>query len=64
MELKAEPLDRVVWRRELQVAAHVTSETVRRWIRDGKPPAPDVDLSHQTRGWRVSTLRAACINLL
>lgn len=55
--------DRVIWRRELQSAAHVSSETIRRWMRDEKLPAPDVDLSHRTKGWRVSTLRAAGINL-
>jgi predicted DNA-binding transcriptional regulator AlpA len=60
-EVKGE--DRVIWRRELQAAAEVTSETVRRWMRDGKLPAPDVKLSHRTKGWRVSTLRAAGIDL-
>lgn len=60
---QAETLDRVIWRRELQVAACVTSETIRRWMRDGKLPAPDVDLSYRTKGWRESTLRAAGINL-
>jgi predicted DNA-binding transcriptional regulator AlpA len=55
--------DRVVWRREIQAAAHVSSETVRRWMRDGKLPEPDVNLSYRTRGWRASTLRAAGINL-
>jgi predicted DNA-binding transcriptional regulator AlpA len=54
--------DRVIWRRELQAATCVSSETVRRWMRDGKLPAPDVNLSHRTRGWRMSTLRAAGIN--
>jgi hypothetical protein len=60
----AEAPDRVIWRRELQAAACVTSETVRRWMRDGKLPVPDVNLSHRTKGWRVSTLRAAGIDLL
>lgn len=64
MEDKAETPDRVIWRRELQAAACVTSETVRRWMRDGKLPKPDVNLSYRTKGWRVSTLRAAGINLL
>jgi hypothetical protein len=64
MDEKAETLDRVIWRRELQAAACVTSETVRRWMRDGKLPEPDVNLSYRTKGWRVSTLRAAGINLL
>jgi predicted DNA-binding transcriptional regulator AlpA len=64
MENNEETPDRVIWRRELQAAADVSSETVRRWMRDGKLPAPDVNLSHRTKGWRVSTLRAAGINLL
>lgn len=64
MQDKAETSDRVIWRRELQAAASVSSETIRRWMRDGKLPLPDVNLSHRTKGWRVSTLRAAGINLL
>jgi predicted DNA-binding transcriptional regulator AlpA len=56
--------DRVIWRRELQAAASVSSETIRRWMRDGKLPTPDVNLSHRTKGWRASTLLAAGINLL
>lgn len=64
MEVEKETPDRVVWRRELQAAASVSSETVRRWMKDGKLPLPDVNLSHRTKGWRVSTLRAAGINLL
>lgn len=63
MENNADTPDRVIWRRELQAAAHVSSETIRRWMRDAKLPAPDVDLSHRTKGWRVSTLRAAGIDL-
>jgi predicted DNA-binding transcriptional regulator AlpA len=64
IEGQAETEDRVIWRRELQAAACVTSETIRRWMRDGKLPSPDVNLSHRTKGWRVSTLLAAGINLL
>jgi hypothetical protein len=30
----------------------------------GKLPAPDVDISQRTRGWKLSTLRAAGINLM
>jgi predicted DNA-binding transcriptional regulator AlpA len=63
-ERRSEVLDRVIWRRELQAATDVSSETVRRWMRDGKLPRPDVALSHRTKGWRMSTLRAAGINLI
>lgn len=55
--------DRVVWRRELQLAIKVSSETIRRWMLDGKLPEPDVNLSNRTKGWRLSTLRSAGINL-
>lgn len=54
--------DPVIWRTDLYVHLRVTSETVRRWIKAGKLPAPDVDLSNRTKGWRLSTLRAAGIN--
>lgn len=55
--------DRVIWRRELHHRLGVSSETVRRLLKGGKLPKPDVDLSLRTRGWRLSTLRAAGINL-
>jgi predicted DNA-binding transcriptional regulator AlpA len=64
MASQIETTDRVIWRRELQAATMVSSETVRRWMRDGKLPLPDVALSHRTKGWRMSTLRAAGINLV
>lgn len=66
MEVKnevQETPDRVIWRCELKAEAKVTSETIRRWMRDGKLPPPDVALSHRTKGWKISTLRAAGINL-
>lgn len=55
--------DTVIWRRELHQRLDVSSETVRRLLKDGKLPKPDVDLSLRTRGWHLSTLRAAGINL-
>lgn len=55
--------DRVIWRADLQTQMHVTSETLRRWMRDGKLPKPDVDLSRRTKGWRLSTLHSAGIRL-
>lgn len=63
MGQQVESQDRVIWRREIQAAACVTSETIRRWMRDGKLPEPDVNLSCRTKGWRASTLRAAGIHL-
>ena len=55
--------DRVIWRPELQQLAKVSSETIRRWIKDERLPPADVAFSRKTMGWRVSTLRAAGINL-
>jgi hypothetical protein len=56
--------DRIIWRRDLRKAlGDVTDETLRRWIKAGKIPKPDVDLSHRTRGWRLSTLQKSGINL-
>jgi predicted DNA-binding transcriptional regulator AlpA len=54
--------DRVIWRPDLQKMMGVTSETVRRWMRDHRLPAPDVAMSRKTLGWRVSTLRAHGLN--
>jgi len=55
--------DRVIWRPELQQMMAVTSETVRRWMKAGRLPRPDVAMSRKTLGWKVSTLRAAGIDL-
>lgn len=55
--------DRVIWRPDFQDLMQVTSETVRRWMKAGRLPAPDVALSRKTLGWRVSTLRNAGINI-
>lgn len=56
-------IDRVIWRADLPKVLDVSSETIRRYIKEEKLPPPDVDLSLRTRGWRVSTLRAAGINI-
>lgn len=39
--------DRIIWRCDLQRMLDVSSETIRRWMRDRKLPAPDVRLSRQ-----------------
>ena len=68
--MTASPLDatasqdeRVIWRRDLEQRLNVGSETVRRWMVSGKLPRPDIDLSRRTRGWKLSTLREAGIDL-
>ncbi|THF61436.1 hypothetical protein E6C76_20360 [Pseudothauera nasutitermitis] len=55
--------DPIIWRRDLPRALDVHTETVRRYMRNGKFPPPDVDLSVNKRGWRLSTLRNAGINI-
>jgi hypothetical protein len=59
----ATEFERIIWRRDLQSALRVSSETVRRYINSGRLPKPDVDLSRQSKGWKVSTLHAAGINV-
>lgn len=56
--------DRVIWRKQLQeLMGGVTSETIRRWLKSGRLPPPDVAMSRKTVGWRISTLRAWGVNL-
>lgn len=55
--------DRVIWRHDLQSMMSVTSETMRRWIKQGRLPKPDVAMSFKTMGWRISTLHNAGINI-
>ena len=55
--------DRVIWRPDLQKMMGVTSETIRRWMKAKRLPAPDVAMSRKTLGWRISTLRASGVNL-
>ena len=62
-ELLNTVLDRVIWRQDLQQALGVSSNTMRLWIKHGKLPKPDVNLSSRTTGWKMSTLRTADINL-
>lgn len=62
--VRNKPEDRVLYRTELCETLGVTSETVRRWINEGKIPKPDINLSAKTQGWRVSSLQAAGIGLL
>lgn len=58
-----QPIDPVIWRADLAKRLNRSSETLRQWIKAGKLPKPDVDLSQKTRGWKLSTLREAGISL-
>lgn len=55
--------DSIIWREELTALCGKSGETVRRWLKSGRLPPPDVKLSARTMGWKLSTLRAANINL-
>lgn len=58
------PDDVLIWRSELrEMLGGVCSETIRVWMKSGKLPPPDVKFSLRTMGWRLSTLRAAGIDL-
>lgn len=56
--------DRIIYRQDLYKLIGVTSETLRRWLKEGKIPAADIAISRRTVGWRLSTLHAAGIKLL
>lgn len=53
------PADPIVWRKDLQAALDVTSETIRRWLKDSKLPKPDINPTRRCMGWRRSTLKAS-----
>ena len=55
--------DTVIFRPDLMQRLGVCSETIRRYLKAKKLPPPDVALSAKKVGWRLSTLRAAGINL-
>ena len=57
-------MDRVIYRQDLYKTLGVTSETLRRWMKNGKMPVPDVQLSRRTVGWRLSTLHEAGIGII
>lgn len=56
--------DRVIYRADLMAELKVGTEAIRRWMKSGKLPKPDVAISQKTLGWRLSTLRAAGIGLI
>lgn len=56
--------DRMLSRADLADALRVSAETLRLWLKAGKLPKPDVALSRKTYLWRLSSLRAAGINVI
>lgn len=57
-------LEETVNRIDLQRRLDVSSETMRRWLKTGKLPPLDFDLSFKTQGWKRSTLLAAGIRVV
>lgn len=53
--------DPIIMRPQLQRWLGRHSDTVRKWMRDKRLPQPDVAMSRESIGWKVSTLRAAGI---
>jgi predicted DNA-binding transcriptional regulator AlpA len=56
--------DRLVKRPELQRALNVSNATIFRWMRDGKLPPLDVNITRENYGWKVSKLRNFGIDVL
>ena len=56
--------DRLVFRDDLGATLGVGSEALRRWIKAGKLPKPDVAITRRTMAWKLSTLQAAGIGLV
>ncbi len=56
--------ERLVSRADLCSMLDVSQETLRKWLKVGKLPTPDVALSRKTILWRLSTLQSAGINLV
>ena len=59
-----QPSDRLVFREDLVTALGVGKEALRRWIKAGKLPKPDVAITRRTMAWKLSTLQAAGIGLV
>tara|TARA_R110001592_G_scaffold141033_1_gene362279 strand:- start:2877 stop:3062 length:186 start_codon:yes stop_codon:yes gene_type:complete len=59
-----EPEDRVILRPELQSQLNISSETIRRWLKEEKLPVPDVAVTRKTVGWKLSTLVCAGIRVV
>lgn len=64
LTLSKDETDRVIYRRDLCNELGIGSEALRRWMKAGKLPKPDVAISQKTLGWRLSTLRGAGLNLV
>lgn len=55
--------DPILTRADIAERLKCTTDAVRKWVKAGKLPPPDVALSRKTTGWKRSTLAAAGVNL-
>jgi predicted DNA-binding transcriptional regulator AlpA len=56
--------DRMIWRKDIAKILGVSTETISRWMKDGKLPKPDTYISRKAYSWRLSTLQEHGINLV
>ena len=61
--MTAQHEDPIITRSELPGILKLHTDTIRRFIKEKKLPAPDYALSRKSFGWKLSTLRDAGINV-
>jgi hypothetical protein len=57
------PDDRLLTRAELLIILRTNSDTFSRWVREKRVPQPDVKTTQKNQQWKVSSLRAAGLNI-
>jgi predicted site-specific integrase-resolvase len=57
------PDDTLLKRHELVARLRISSDTLRRWLVEKRIPPPDIATTRKNQQWRVSSLRAAGLNL-
>lgn len=55
--------DPLLTRAEIVARLRISSETMRRWVRDKRIPPPDVDITQKSQQWKLSTLHAAGLRI-
>jgi predicted site-specific integrase-resolvase len=57
------PDDTLLKRPELVARLRISSDTLRRWLQANRIPPPDINTTRKNQQWRVSSLRAAGLNI-
>lgn len=55
--------DKLLSRAELAAVLRTNSDTLGRWVRQKRVPPPDVKTTQKNQQWKVSSLRAAGLNI-